>query len=185
MSVNCLYAPSPTLLEFARVFLWSKGTYSLLEDSTFLLEDDEAIFWLEELRDALDPSLLLRMTEEEEETFTDDEDALTDDEETALLQLDTSTSSVSLSLFADVPLSPPQATRAMVRANAKIHKRSFDFEPTVLRSGWHAANCIFLIRHSFIPNAISSVLKIKYKKEYRRWPNINLQIPFQLNRLGQ
>ena len=72
---------------------------------------------------------------EEEETFTDDEDALTDDDETALLLLDTSASSVSLSLFADVPLSPPQATRAMVRASAKIHKRSFDFEPTVLRSG--------------------------------------------------
>ena len=67
--------------------------------------------------------------------YTDDEDTLTDDDETALLLLDTSASSVSLSLFADVPLSPPQATRAMVRASAKIHKRSFDFEPTVLRSG--------------------------------------------------
>ena len=56
---------------------------------------------------------------------------MTEEEETAFVEDDEESSSEG----ADVPLSSPHATRAMVRANAKIHKRSFDFEPTVLRSG--------------------------------------------------
>jgi hypothetical protein len=69
------------------------------------------------------------MTEEEEEVLTDEEETaafteeddsfLTEEEETALLLLDTSASSVSLPSFADVPLSPPQATRVMDNDIAK------------------------------------------------------------------
>ena len=80
---------------------------------SFLL-DDEGRFPLEagmteeeELLDALDPSLLLRMTEEEETAFVED------DEE-------------SSSEGADVPLSSPHATRAMVR---KIASRRFPVKP--------------------------------------------------------
>ena len=80
----------------------------------------------------LDPSLLLRMTEDEEETVLAEEDDFTslrgveDDEAIFLLLLegrfpleagmtDEEEEDDTLSSFADVPLSPPQATRAMVR----------------------------------------------------------------------
>lgn len=62
-SVNCLYAPSPTLLTFARVHEWSNGTYSLLEDSTFLLEEDIA----ELLEDSF-------FTEDDDDVFIDEEE---------------------------------------------------------------------------------------------------------------
>ena len=111
------------------------------DDPPSFLLDDEGRFPLEagmteeeELRDALDPSLLLRMTEEEEEAvLTDDDDSFLTEEELrdaldpslrfedddlrrellldpiASLQDDEESPS-----FADVPLSSPQATRAMV-----------------------------------------------------------------------
>ena len=80
-----MYRFSPISQSAACVFEWSNGTYSLLEDSTFLLEleagatedDEEAIFWLE-----LDGSPSLRF-EDDETIFADDEEdvAFADEED--------------------------------------------------------------------------------------------------------
>jgi len=88
------------------------------EDATFVADEEEAIFWLEELRDAQDPSLLLRMTEEDEETaLTEDEEVFSEDEDDFLtLELDGDPGTESgMTSEGEVPLSPPQAMRAMDR----------------------------------------------------------------------
>ena len=130
-----MYRFSPISQSAACVFEWSNGTYSLLEDSTFLLEldagateeedtifadDEEDVAFADEedtfeelLLDCLqllDPSwlsplwmteLLLRMT-------LDDDNFLT-------LELDGAPGTESgITSEGEVPLSPPQAMRAMV-----------------------------------------------------------------------
>jgi len=91
------------------------------EEETVLTEDEEAIFWLE-----LDGSPSLR--------FEDDDKALFEDDEAIFLLLlerrfpleagmtDEEEEDDTLSSFADVPLSPPQAARAMVRRNVRKNR---------------------------------------------------------------
>jgi hypothetical protein len=79
-------------------------------DSTFLLEEDCLLL--------LDPSLLLRTTEEDEETaLTEDEEVFSEDEDDFLtLELDGDPGTESgMTSEGEVPLSPPQAMRAMDR----------------------------------------------------------------------
>ena len=102
------------------------------EEETVLTEDDEAIFWLE-----LDGSPSLRFEDDDKALFEDDDftslRGVEDDEAIFLLLLegrfaleagmtDEEDEDDTLSSFADVPLSPPQAARAMVRRNVRKNR---------------------------------------------------------------
>jgi hypothetical protein len=127
------------------------------DDSPSFLLEDEGRFPLE-----------AGMTEEEEETvLTDDDDSfLTEEEETAFVEDDEESSSEG----ADVPLSSPHATRAMVR---KIASRRFPVIPvkrgqapgmTTRERPKTAPN--FLIQTPFLPYTQYKILKTTTKGRF-------------------